>query len=261
MSYYELEAEKKNYLYFKYDANPKEFITYAHFHSAIELVFVEKGTQESVLGGEKRILQAGDACFSDSFCVHSYVKSVNAAAYTIVGDKLIFERLFSSFGNKILPKFFTFHDFALLKNLYQLYQNSQQNPTGRYAINEGAMSILLGAISQNTEFVPRKILTQDTLICDVLKYAHEHLDKDLSLRAVAKKFGYSYEHLSRTLNKNLSENWNSYINRLRVRRANQLLQEDSTSTVLEIALACGFDSPNTFYRAYKKEYGISPRHL
>ena len=56
-----------------------------------------------------------------------------------------------------------------------------------------------------------------------------------------------------------SENWKGYINRLRVRHAEQLLRKNKTETILQIAFTCGFDSIHTFYRAYKKEFGKAPR--
>ena len=46
---------------------------------------------------------------------------------------------------------------------------------------------------------------------------------------------------------------------LRVQKAEALLKADEEKNVLKIAYECGFDSQNTFYRAYKKEFGHLPR--
>ena len=95
-------------------------------------------------------------------------------------------------------------------------------------------------------------------VCNVLRYAEANIGEDLSLSALSSRFGYSREHLSRILHKYLTESWSSYVNRLRVKRADALLKEKCGENVLKIAYECGFDSPNTFYRAYKKEFGFPP---
>ena len=83
--------------------------------------------------------------------------------------------------------------------------------------------------------------------------------EDLSLNALAEKFGYSREHLSRLLHGALQESWNGYIGRLRAKNTHALLTASPELSVLEAAFACGFESSNTFYRAYAKEYGHPPK--
>ena len=122
-----------------------------------------------------------------------------------------------------------------------------------------AVKILFSEISESAPFIPRKADKQSALVCSVLQYAEERLCEDLSLAALARVFNYSQEHLSRVLHGYLSENWCAYVNRLRVRRAETLLKNDPSLSVLDAAFACGFDSPNTFYRAYKREFGKKPR--
>ena len=96
-------------------------------------------------------------------------------------------------------------------------------------------------------------------MCEILKYAQSHVEEELSLSVLSDRFGYSREHLSRILHKYLTETWNAYVNGLRVQKAEALLKADEEKNVLKIAYECGFDSQNTFYRAYKKEFGHLPR--
>ena len=256
MSYYEQRADNKKYFHFRWS---KQINTAPHFHSALELLFVEKGEQEVIIGGEKRTLREGDACFVNGFCVHSYPQVQGASTFVIVGDKCHFDSALSAFEGKKPPRFFRFENMELLKTLHGLCHQNHTSDGGRYATFEGAVGILLGAIAQSTPFVKHEDDKQDTLVCDILRYAEGHLQDDLSLRAIAQKFGYSYEHLSRLLRKYLCEHWTAYINRLRITKAKTILEEDSKTAVLSVALACGFESANTFYRAYKKEFGAPPK--
>ena len=148
---------------------------------------------------------------------------------------------------------------SMKRVLFRRFQQKTQNNGGRVALNEGIASLLVHALSQNIPFEPTKNDKQNLLVCDVLKYAHEHLEEDLSLGNLSKAFGYSNRHLSRMLTRNLSQKWNDYVHLLRVRKAHDLLREKPHLSVLDVALSCGFESSNTFYRAYKSVYGIAPR--
>ena len=143
--------------------------------------------------------------------------------------------------------------------MYERCSRKYANNEARYATFGGAVQLILSEIAESTPFVSYKTERKNSLVCSILRYAERHLNQDLSLTAIAKEFGYSHEHLSRILHKYLPETWASYVNRLRARRTEALLSNDPDLPVLSAALACGFDSPNTFYRAYKKEFGKPPR--
>lgn len=256
MSFYETGAEQKNYFLIGERGLVE---TPAHFHSAMEIHFVEEGSLDIILDGEKRTLQAGDACFCDSFTVHAIPKPKQAKSYHLVGLKTAFDHAFSLFDEKLPPRFFRFENFELLRYLLNVCSKNKQNEQGRYASFTGTLLILLGEISQTTPFIPRVLERKNSLVCNLLSYAEEKPQEDLSLAALANKFGYSREHLSRILHKYLSGSWNEHVNRLRVQKANFLLSQNPEATVLEVAYACGFESPNTFYRAYKREFGKAPK--
>ena len=256
MSFYEQPAESLGYFHFQRRPAHIE----AHFHGAPEFLFVERGEQEVTVSGETRVLKRGDGAFADGFCTHAYTQKTNdASAYVLLGEKSYFERIFALLGDRVPPRFFRFENFELLENLRLLCNEAQQNDGGRVAIERGAASILLGAMAKDIPFLKRSEDKQTHLVCNVLQYAETHLVEDLSLTRLSKLFGYSHEHLSRVLNTHLLEHWKSYVGRLRVRKAHALLEANETAPVLQIAFDCGFDSANTFYRAYKKEFGVPPR--
>ncbi len=256
MSFYECEAEDLRRFYF---ARRGDFETAPHFHGAVEFHFVEDGEQEIIVDGQRKIMKSGDACFCDGFSVHQLSPLQGKSAFCLLFSAEFFAPSFSFFNGKKPPTFFRFDKFELLHDLYVLCGQEWENEEARYSTFGGVVQLLLGAIAKNVPFALRKTERKNSLICNVLQYAQRHVDKDLSLTAVAKEFGYSHEHLSRILHKYLPENWNTYVNRLRARRAEALLKNDPQLSVLSAAFACGFDNPNTFYRAYKKEFGTSPR--
>ncbi len=258
MSSYELSAEQKGYYLFRLRGN---YYTHAHFHGAVEFLFVQSGEQEVIIDGERRTLKAGEACFADSFSVHAYANPPEASVYILLGERQYFDRCFSAFGNKVPPKFFKFSEFDLLSSLIALCEKNWSNEVYKQETFEGCIKILCSVIAENISLVSRKTDKANSLVSEILKYAENNIQNDLSLRAIAQQFGYSHEHLSRLLHKYLSENWNSYVNRIRARKAESILTSYPDASVLNVAYECGFESPNTFYRAYKKEFGKKPRQL
>lgn len=256
MSFYELNAETTGYFYFRKGTTP--WYTAPHFHSAVEILVCAEGEQVLTVGGERKILQAGDGCFIDSYTVHSLEKSA-CNMFVFLGDLQYFQPTFQAFHDQKPPMFFRFENLSLLSFLYDICEKNTQNTPARYETNEGVVKILLSEISKNTPFALHKERGKDELVCNILHYASHHLKEDLSLQRLANVFGYSHEHLSRLLHRHLNEHWNRYVGRLRVRAAHALLKSAPSCSVLEIASQCGFESPNTFYRAYKREYQQSPR--
>lgn len=81
---------------------------------------------------------------------------------------------------------------------------------------------------------------------------------DLPLSVLAARTGLSPFHLHRLFSAVAGETPKQYALRLRVSRGAVLLLSDGRS-VLDIALACGFGSHETFTRAFRRQFGISPR--
>lgn len=249
---HEINAEKEGYFSFRRRTCMRAA---AHFHSAVELHFIINGSQEITVDGEKRLLKSGDGCLIDSFRVHA-CESGDAEVFVLVCQKPYAERAFAVLDGKAPPAFFRFDDFTLLETLQPL---CAQNGGGRYEMKESAFTLLLLALAEKNPLVPRGENKRGSLVRDVLQYAEEHYADELSLAALSKAFGYSREYLSRTLSKYLHENWNAYVGRLRARKAHALLISDDVSSVLDVALSCGFESASAFYAAYKREYGAPPR--
>ena len=85
-----------------------------------------------------------------------------------------------------------------------------------------------------------------------------YLDSNLSLSKLSKHIGASANLVSQTLNEQMGETFFDYVNRWRIKAAIPRIT-DGQETVLEIALAVGFNSRSTFYKAFERLTGSSPR--
>ncbi|REL34237.1 helix-turn-helix domain-containing protein [Thalassotalea euphylliae] len=84
-----------------------------------------------------------------------------------------------------------------------------------------------------------------------------YLDSSLSLQKLASHIHTSPNYISQTLNESLGANFFDYVNRHRIEAAKQTLQQ-SNDTVVDIAMAVGFNAKSSFYTAFKKETQQTP---
>jgi AraC family transcriptional regulator len=92
----------------------------------------------------------------------------------------------------------------------------------------------------------------------VLAYIARHMDANVSLRVLAAHAGLSRYQLHRVFLRAAGETPKQLTLRLRLGRAAVLLLTARIS-VLEVALSCGFQSHETFCRAFQRQFGMTPR--
>ena len=80
---------------------------------------------------------------------------------------------------------------------------------------------------------------------------------DLSPTLVADLLGVSVRQIHR-LFEPTGESFSRTLTTLRLAEAHQQLRGDVTRPVADIAFACGFESLATFYRVFRRAYGLSP---
>lgn len=83
-------------------------------------------------------------------------------------------------------------------------------------------------------------------------------DSLLNLRSLSRSIGEKAHYVSQVINRDIGSNFYELVNRHRIARAKQLLREAPGHTVLEIALAVGFNSKSTFNTAFRRETGMTP---
>jgi transcriptional regulator GlxA family with amidase domain len=96
---------------------------------------------------------------------------------------------------------------------------------------------------------------------DVARYVADCLRREDPPRAseLAMFYGVTLSHLSRTFRARYGVTLSEFIKRLQVRRAELLLRNTKLDTT-HVGYACGFGTRRSFFRAYRRFKGDSPRH-
>ena len=94
-------------------------------------------------------------------------------------------------------------------------------------------------------------------IVRALLYIQEHLDDELELEQVAREAAFSSFHFHRIFRALVGEPLQTYVRRLRLERAARNLKQGA-APVTEIALEAGFETHESFTRAFGEMFGASP---
>lgn len=91
----------------------------------------------------------------------------------------------------------------------------------------------------------------------VLFYIEEHLEEPLTLEQLARQFYVSKYHISHIFKDNFGLSVHQYIIKKRLEACREAML--GNVGIAEICQNYGFGEYSSFYRAFKKEFGISPR--
>ncbi|QZT37201.1 helix-turn-helix domain-containing protein [Halosquirtibacter xylanolyticus] len=135
-----------------------------------------------------------------------------------------------------------------------------------YPINEIERRETLMVTQTEEEQTKRKIISDERLfelkssLNRLMENEEPYLDTELNLINLAKQMNISSNQLSYVINTGFDENFYSYINRFRVKKAKKLLRNNSSLnlSIIGIAYESGFSSKTTFNTIFKKNTGLTP---
>lgn len=96
-------------------------------------------------------------------------------------------------------------------------------------------------------------------ILTIISYINHNLETDISLGDLCDRFFISKAHINRLFKKTTGSTVWSYIVIKRLLMARDMLASGNKPT--EVYSRCGFRDYTTFYRSYKKHFGVSPKEV
>ena len=117
--------------------------------------------------------------------------------------------------------------------------------------------VQLNRMALHTDMHQEETEELSPLVQKALNYINEHISEEMSLESIASRFYVSKYHLSHAFTREVGVSVYRYIMMRRLLMARQMLSAGESAG--QVCRACGFSDYTSFYRAFRSEYGISPR--
>ena len=149
----------------------------------------------------------------------------------------------------------------LIKNISKkLYSMLKESPKFAHTLYEKSlltMLLVLALRSSVKEDVQLKLNKKKHVVMDdIFIYIREHLTEDISLERLENEFYVSRYHIVREFKKMTGETPHSYIVKSRLDLCRHYIEQGKS--IREVYELGGFGGYNHFFRAFKKEYGVTP---
>ena len=99
--------------------------------------------------------------------------------------------------------------------------------------------------------------SKEGVIDDILYYIEHNYARNLTLEAIAPLFGYNSSYLGKIFSKKVGENFNSYLDHVRIEHSKELLLGKDMK-VYEIAEKVGYRNVDYFHIKFKRQVGMTP---
>ena len=99
--------------------------------------------------------------------------------------------------------------------------------------------------------------SRDSILDDIIFYIDHNFQTNIKLETIAPLFGYNSAYLGKIFSKTVGENFNNYVDHIRIEHAKRLIMENKLK-VYEISEQVGYKNVDYFHKKFKKYVGQSP---
>ncbi len=248
-----IERERQNRLFYQSYTNDKGTF---HFHSQIELYFVDEGEMEVIVNDQQRTLSQGQMSVALSYDAHAYrTPHASRSSVLIIPPYLCEEFVNAMRRKRITTPFIT--DEQVVNRIRTYYDEIAAGKHNEITVL-GYLYVILGTVMEHVDMETAVDAVEPELSSQLLWHINDHYQEELSLSSLSAAFGYSPCYLSRYFKSCFHIGINEYLTMIRLKNAIMLMHEQKHS-ITYCALESGFSSMRTFYRCFREEFGCSPK--
>lgn len=248
-----------------------------HVHEFFEIVYVAKGSLEHRFGSTSHRVAAGDLFVVNPHIPHGYelqggapallwnVLFVEEALSHVSGELELGALLRQAVGwrrnpaDPLLLHLDTDSRRWVERTIREMWQECQSKGYAYRSVLRGQLTALLGRLGRlyHAFGEPAAVDERWERVVECMRYIADHYDKPLSAAEVARRAGWSLDHLNRLFRRVSGDSVRQYLARVRaVKAARALLVEGCT--VEEVARRVGYSDARAFRRAFKRILGVPP---
>lgn len=121
-------------------------------------------------------------------------------------------------------------------------------------------TVMPGVDPEQRSSLATLISSRNPVLIATVSLMNQHIDNPLSMGELAEAAGYSRRHLERLFRDAVGKTPGEFYRGLRLDHGRNLLSTTNL-TLMEVALACGFDSVSHFSKSFRGRFGTSPTKL
>ncbi len=256
----------KAYTYGAVTYNPQNRKHPMHMHDNYEIYSFLSGDAEYYVEGSRYPLECGDIILIRKSESHQLVPKSNAPySRSVINFDVPFlkefdpsNRFMQMFNDRPLGKFNHYPATLFPENNWQYYLKKiveSQDKERQFAY----LLPLLAELSDCYDIVKNSTdhLPVSDQITSIIRFINQNLQNELSLSLLCEYFYLSKAHLNRIFKQATGSTVWNYILIKRLMLARERLLSGTAPT--NVYSQCGFQDYTTFYRAYKKQFGVSPK--
>ena len=223
----------------------------SHFHKSIEVLYVTKGELITNINGNVITATKNQLIFIESNDIHGVNKSTEYLTL-LIPPCFLNDYFKLTNGKCVANKIYTDADLYVYDLIIKILENEDSNSL----IISGLINQLLGKIIEVCGLTPARKQLEG--LREIFAYVTANVTEDITLPYVAKKFGYNKCYLSSAFKSYFNESFTSFLTKQRLKEFISIFKTNKYS-ILDAIFASGFTSEQTFYRVFKKTYGVSPK--
>ncbi len=232
-----------------------------HSHNTYEIYMFLTGDVDFQVEGSHFHLDSGDLVLVRKGEVHM-ARIVSAASYERMhinfdlSEQSEFKDLLSPFNDRPLGHFNHYSASLFPQNHWKEYIEEICNSDNK--LRQFCHLLPLLSDLKEAQNIVRAVPNVEgrDLVSEIVRFINQNLTMSLSLEILSEQFYLSKTHLNRLFRQSMGTTLWEYITLKRLYAAKEMLDHEHRPT--EIFADCGFRDYTTFFRAYKKHFGISP---
>lgn len=255
------------------------FFVQRHWHHSIEILKILKGGYTVELNLENYILSEGDLCIINSGELHEIKgNEIDTVHDVVIFDPRILEFKYKDEFQEALVAPLLTHTYSLphiihplepgYEKIAQLYEmlatTCLKEHEGWYLQAKLLLLGVLNELNSNHQIIPCSSLQSASekeridRYKRIVSYMETNFGEKVTLEQLAEAAQCNPQYLCHFFKEIAGISPIQYLITYRVQKAQEMLK-DSTKTVLEISLDCGFENVSYFIRQFKRCSGKTPR--